>query len=294
MRRLADRIARFSDSETGGLDVDDLSIADVRAVGRRIEAAAAAFSASAAEEERARTGARELQRQKMIFMASMSHDLRSPLNALLGFSELLHAGATNFHSTQRESVHAITRSGHELLELLNDVLDSARFDAGRLPLKPGWVPAVEILTEVVRLGEEIARARHLLVDAELEPGLPPLYVDRDRTVQAVLCLFRHGARAMERGTLQLKAWVDRTQNDNPVRVAVIDRSEGIRREDRDRIFEAFRQLSRPSGRRIGGLGLGLALARSLIVAQGGDISAESEAHRGTTFTVSLPTTGPTP
>jgi signal transduction histidine kinase len=244
----------------------------------------------AAAEDRARQSIEDLQRSKTHFMASMSHDLRSPLNAILGFSELLST-SSDLTPAQRESIDTITESGGELLQLLNDVVDSARFEAGRLPLYREWTPSVEILTEAVRLGRQVIDRSDLKLEAELQPGLPPVYVDRERIVQAVLCLFRHAARAMTHGTVQLIARVARGPNGDEVRVAVIDRSQGIRAEDRERIFEAFREIAEPSGRRIGGMGLGLSLARALVNAHGGEVFCESREHEGTTFTVSLPIQG---
>ena len=254
------------------------------------------FGETVHAEDEARRIVQQMQRQKMLFMASMSHDLRSPLNSILGFSELLESGvAGELTSGQRESVLTVRRSGEELLRLLNDVLDSARFEVGRLPLRPEWTPSVEILTEAVRRGRELIAGTELEIAVELQPGLPPVYVDSDRIVQAVVGIFRHAARAMKHGTIRLRASVAAdADGEEQVRVVIADRSAGIRADDRERIFQAFREVAEPSGRRIGGLGLGLSLARELVCAHGGDVWCESREHHGTTFTVALPVTGPDP
>lgn len=270
------------------------STPELRGVSRALERLAERFQTEGSDEDRARQSVEELQRAKMRFMASMSHDLRGPLNAILGFSELLHAGEGDLTPAQRDSVGTVVKSGEELLHLLNDVLDAARFEAGRLSFYKEWTPSVEILTEAVKEGRQHCVARGLDLEAELQPGLPPVYVDRERIVQAVVCLLRHAARAMDHGAIKLTARVAQGEKGKAVRIAVTDRSEGIRAADRERIFQAFREISGPSGRRIGGLGLALSLARSLVIAQGGAIDCQTREGEGTTFTVLVPATGPAP
>jgi len=257
---------------------------------------------SASAEDVALRSVEDLRRSKTLFMASMSHDLRSPLNSILGFSELLLSGSGGpLREAQRESVQVIQRSGTDLLALLNDILDSARFEAGRLELRQEWTPSVEILTEAVRCGQELLAVMDsdphwLEIEAELQPGLPPVYVDRERIVQAVVGLFRHASRAMTGGTIRLFARVTPARDGagQVLRVDVTDRGGGIRPEDRERMFEAFHAVTSISGRRIGGLGLSLHLARSLVRAHGGDVWFDASSPEGTTFTVALPTEGPKP
>ncbi len=238
---------------------------------------------------------KKIQRTKTLFMASMSHDLRSPLNSILGFSELLLGGVGGpLSAPQRESVALIQRSGVELLELLNDIIDAARFEAGRMPLRRAWTPSVEILTEAVRQGREMIAQRagadrRFTIEAKLQPGLPPVWVDSERIVQAVVCLFRHATRAMNGGTITLEASVRRGDEQEHVQVDVSDEGGGLREPDRERIVHAFRAMTSLSGRRIGGLGLSLALAQSLVRAHGGQLSWGAHPPRGTTFSVSIPT-----
>ncbi|MEM9191835.1 MAG: HAMP domain-containing sensor histidine kinase [Myxococcota bacterium] len=277
------------------VDVTGVRTAAVLNLLNALNYASQRLESTAAEETRAAQSIEELQATKTRFLASMSHDLRSPLNAILGFSELLQDAREELTDAQRTSVKTIARSGEELLTLLNNVLDSARLAAGRLVIRREWTPSVEILTEAVRRGQMLVEGAPLEIQSELQPGLPPVYVDRERIVQAVLCLFAHAVRAMDQGTIQLIAEVAYAEHDeSQVRVAVIDRSKGIRVEDAERIFQAFRKIAEPSGRRIGGLGLGLALAKDLVNAHGGDIWADSKPHQGTTFTVAIPTDGPEP
>jgi len=259
----------------------------VAALGRR-------YRDVARDEDLARRSLEELLVSKTRFMASMSHDLRSPLNSILGFSELLLSGADgSLPAPQRESLRAVQRSGRDLLEVLNDVLDAARLDAGRLPLRRAWTPSVEILTEALAKGRELANERNIEVVSQVQPGLPPVWVDRDRVVQAVVCLFRHLARAMDGGVLRLFAGVgDDGRGGRQLRVDLVDEHGEIRDADRERLFQAFRAVKGPRGRRVGGLGLSLSLARSLARAHDGDVWFENDPARGTVFSVGIPVAGP--
>ncbi|MCA9601157.1 MAG: HAMP domain-containing histidine kinase, partial [Myxococcales bacterium] len=231
------------------------------------------------------------QREKTLLMARLTHDLRSPLNAILGFSDLLLMDSDGrLNDAQRESVMRVVSSGRELLGLLNDVLDEAKFEAGRLEFRPQWTPLVEILTDAVAAGRQLLVEKPKVeIVAEVQPGLPAAYVDSPRVVQALVGLFRHSVRLMDEGKIHLWARMGKGPGGAPVvLVDVRDTSPGIRSEDRERIFEAFSDVASASGRRIGGLGVGLALARNLVCAHGGDVRCENVEDQGTTFTVSLP------
>ncbi len=271
-----------------GLSPEDPRLA---ALATELDRFTVAIDTSSRKEDAARLAVEELQAAKMRFMASQSHDLRSPLNAILGFCELMRMGHDgDLNAAQKESLALVERSGGELLALLNDILDSARFAAGRLKLHREWTPSVEILTEAVRRGRDLASGKNLDVDAVLEPGLPAVFVDRERIVQAVTGLFRHAARAMDRGTIRMYARVARGREGAPdhVHVDVVDSGGGIRADDRERLFMAFQSVTSASGRRIDGVGLTLSLVRDLAEAHGGKIWFESEGGKGTRFTVSVP------
>lgn len=300
-RREEDDIARLA-ARIEAADTPEDAVPAARegagtALGRRLGAAVVTFAQrygdTGHQEEATRRSLEELLASKTRFMASMSHDLRSPLNSILGFSELLLSGADGpLEPGQQESLRVVQRSGRDLLELLNDVLDAARLDAGRMPLRRAWTPSVEILTEALGKGRELANERSIEVVAQLQPGLPPVFVDRDRVVQAVVCLFRHLARAMDGGVLQLFARVDDDgRGGQELRVDLVDQGGELRELDRERIFQAFQEVKGTGGRRIGGLGVSLSLARSLARAHGGDVWLETDPVRGTAFRVGLPLVG---
>ncbi|MFW5876881.1 MAG: sensor histidine kinase [Myxococcota bacterium] len=262
---------------------------------RRVDELAARHARSVAEEERAREAIEEVQQLKSRFMAYMSHDLRSPLNSIKGFAEILARGTDGpLTEGQHESVAMIRESGDALLRLVGDILDSAKLEAGQLDLVPRWIPSVEILTEAVREAKELGGGDDLQIVTELEPGLPPVHVDRERIVQAVSGILIHVARSMPKGTIRLRARVVGGDRDGEasrhLRVEVIDESASLGPDDRERLFETLRAIREPSGRRIGGLGLGLSLARGLVTAHGGDVWYERYGDRGTSFCASLPLT----
>jgi signal transduction histidine kinase len=249
------------------------------------------FAEMREQEHQARVSMEAVQRMKTNFLASMSHDLRSPLNSILGFTQLIESGAEGpVTHEQRESIQMIAHSARDLLRLVTNILDSARLEAGRLELRKAWTPSVEILTQAVAEGRRMIGDRPLEIEAELQPGLPPVYADSDRVVQAVVGLFSHAIDAMERGKIRLAARVAVSpQGDKKqLRVDVVDSGGGIRETDQATLFETFREVQQPSGKRIGGLGLGLSLARELIRAHGGDVWFETITGSGTTFSVAIP------
>lgn len=249
------------------------------------------YAQSAAEEARARGSIEDLQKLKSRFMAYMSHDLRSPLNSIRGFSEILLRGTDGpLNPSQRESVEMVRDSGEQLLRVVSDILDSAKLEAGRLELDRRWTPSVEILTEAVTQARTLAQGADIEIATELEPGLPPVLVDRSRVVQAVVGVLGYVMQAMRGGTVRLRARVlaGGPGPERQLRVEVIDVSSAIRAEDREHLFEAFRALREPSGRRIRGLGLGLSLARGLVAEHGGELWFETHGEQGTMFCVALP------
>lgn len=250
------------------------------------------FASMRAKEREGRLAMEQAQRLRTQFLASMSHDLRSPLNSLLGFATLIASGVEGpITGEQRESIQMITRSARDLLRLVTNILDSARLEAGRLSLDRAWTPASDILSQAVSDGRRMLEDRPLEIEAEFAPTLPKIYADQDRVVQAILGLFSHAIHATERGTIKVLANVYRGPpgpTEAHLRIDVIDQGAGIREADQATLFEAFREIQEPSGRRIGGLGLGLALARELIRAHGGDVWFVSKHGRGTTFMVALP------
>jgi signal transduction histidine kinase len=252
-----------------------------------VEAAALELEAEARAQERIE----EEQRSRSRFMSAMGHELRSPLNSIVGFAQMLEEGADGpLAPGPRESVVMVRRSAQELLRLLTDILDSARLEAGRLQLRRAWTPAVEITTESVHLGRNIIEGQAVEIDTLVQPGLPPVYVDRARIVQAVVAAFRHAARNKTDGVLQLRATTGRAPDGRAsLLVEVRDSARALHPDELERVFDAFGALrDTSSGQRRGGLGMALSLARNLVRLHGGEVWAESRAPEGTRYVVAVP------
>jgi signal transduction histidine kinase len=298
---LRQRVERILAGDEGSMPPAALRTVPGRGIASAVDGWAERHAQSVEDEAKARRSIEEMQRLKSRFMAYVSHDLRSPLNSIKGFAEILARGADGpLNPAQLESVEMIRQSGDDLLRLVNDILDSAKLEAGRLTLQRRWIPVVEILTEAVRQARDLATGRSITMEVEVEPGLPPVHVDPDRVVQAVVGVLAHVVRVMGQGTVHLRARVAPATGDRErhLRLEVIDASAGLRPEDRERLFEAFRAVREASGRRVGGLGLGLSLARGLVAAHGGDVWYERGGLGGgglragseTAFCLSLPLT----
>ncbi len=298
--RAEEVFARFVDRVEVGADalrippLPPTPDARLRALDATLRRRSRELAADAAAAQRAKMDIEDARQLRSRFMASMSHELRSPLNSIVGFGQILEDGIDGeLMPAQLESVLMIKRAAEELILLLTDTLDLARLEAGKLRLRFEWVPSVEILTEAVRRGRAIVEGRDVEIEAELQPGLPPVYADRDRIVQAVVALFRHAAASMQKTTVRLRA---RAALGPPgpahqLRVEFYDAVGALPEEEVERIFEAFREIAAPAGRRVGGLGMALSLSRSLVRLHGGDVWADGVQGAGTILCVALPLDG---
>lgn len=263
---------------------------EARAVLARVHAAARRVQEAAAQ---AREQARAHERSQAVrarFTAAMGHELKTPLGSIVGFSTALERRpAEELCAAQRESVAMIRRGAEDLLRLLTDLLDSAKLDVGQLTLGLAWVPSVEVLTQAVKEARAIVEGRSVTIDSTFQPGMPPIRVDRARLVQAIVGVFRHIARGLDRGVLVLGA--RRAQGPHgrsELHVEIRDPQRALGPGEVERIFEAFRAVRAPGGGRPGGLGLALSLARRLVRLHGGDIAAEADEEGGTRLVVSVP------
>jgi signal transduction histidine kinase/DNA-binding response OmpR family regulator len=224
---------------------------------------------------------------KSDFLAAMSHELRTPLNAIIGFSELLAEGGSEAADAATVATYAghIHGSGLHLLELVNDVLDLARVEAGRLELKPARFDLDALVAQTVATVRPLADQKHQTVTQELSP----LAVDADpsRVRQIVINLLSNAIKFTGDGGL---IRIGLRSDDNATAVLTVsDTGRGIRTEDIERIFEAFQQGEGelPTSHHEG-TGLGLALSRQLVEAHGGTIEVHSELGVGSEFVVRLP------
>ncbi|OYW03774.1 MAG: hypothetical protein B7Z58_02305 [Acidiphilium sp. 37-64-53] len=216
------------------------------------------------------------------FLATLSHEFRSPLEAVIGFSELLaHDGGQAPSAAQRsEYVHQILDSGRRLLALVKDILDFSRFETLVPLLRIDWVPAAQLLQNAVRgLAAEAAA---------IQPAARwQISIDYERFRQILANLIGNALKfTPPSGTIVVAA---RILDDAAVEISVADNGVGIAPQDIDRVLEPFIQLANLNGRRVSGAGLGLPIAKQLTEAHGGTLRIASIVGNGTTVTVSLPT-----
>jgi signal transduction histidine kinase/CheY-like chemotaxis protein len=288
------------DSRRAALDVAEREASlekDVIGSQRWVEAIGGLFAVSvlaalfwqwrAARELRiARRKAEAANHAKDEFLAIMSHELRTPLNGVLGMAQALQrAGLPEPHAG---SVRAILDSGSTLLTLLNDVLDLAKIEAGRVEIAPAPSSLAACLENLVRLYEPQAAQADVALRLELAPDIPEvLEFDALRVRQAVANLVSNAVKFTPRGSVTVRAAAADVCGKPGVRIAVIDTGIGIDAETQARLFEPFTQADAGVCRRYGGTGLGLAITRRLAHLMGGDATVTSEVGRGSTFTFSF-------
>lgn len=231
----------------------------------------------------AREKAEEASRQKSAFLATMSHELRTPLNGILGFAELLKYELDN--PAHREYATVIQQSGEHLLNLVNEILDLAKIEAGEMLFKRVPTPLAGLVSECVAGHQVTASAKGLGFDLNMAEGLPEqLVTDPVRLRQILNNLLSNAVKFTEQGKISLTV----RPAGQEIAFAVSDTGAGIPPESLDMVFEKFKQLESFLTREHGGTGLGLSLVRQLAEHMGGRVTLESEVGVGSTFTVYLP------
>jgi signal transduction histidine kinase len=245
----------------------------------------AAFNEMAEELQR-RAGERDqLERMKDEFVLTASHELRSPLTSVQGFAELLLLEREKLSPRQAETVEVILDNTRHLVRLLNDLLDLARSDAGRLTIKAEPTEAAGLIEEAARTMRAQFDARQQRLNMEIESGLPRIEADRDRIRQVLVNLLTNANEYCPEGAgIEVKAH----SADADLEIEVIDDGPGIPAEQLEHIFERFTRGDAGETQRVGGTGLGLAISKSLVELHGGTIEAESIPGAGSTFRVRLP------
>jgi signal transduction histidine kinase len=225
-------------------------------------------------------------RHKSEFLANMSHELRTPLNAIIGFSEVLderYFGELN--PKQAEYVKDIHGSGKHLLQLINDILDLSKIEAGRMELEVGDFDLPAALQNAMTLVRERAQRHGIALGLDVDPTLGSFRADERKFKQIMLNLLSNAVKFTPEGG---KVSVAAKLNGSAVEVSVSDTGVGIAPEDQAIVFEEFRQVGRDYTRKAEGTGLGLALTRRFVELHGGAISLSSALGKGSTFTFTLP------
>jgi PAS domain S-box-containing protein len=224
---------------------------------------------------------------KSQFLANMSHEFRTPLNAILGYTHmLLHNVTGQVTDPQRKSLSRIDSNARHLLALINDILDITRIEAGRMPLNATTFGVGELFDEVQSELEPIIKRSNLAVSTKVRGAVPSVRSDRQKVKQIVLNLLSNALKFTPAGSVTMTASFETRLRQ--VAIAVKDTGVGIPEEDQIKVFEDFRQLDSSPARGYGGTGLGLSICRRLAQILGGSIELESQAGRGSTFTLRLP------
>ncbi len=228
-------------------------------------------------------------RAKSEFLANLSHEIRTPMNSILGFSELLGLRITD--SRQRKFLEAISSSGKTLLGIINDLLDLSIIEAGHLTLRPSPVDLADIALDIRQTFSPIIMDKKLAFEIRMDPSLPgPLILDGVRFRQILLNLVGNAVKFTERGSISLLFSCSRCGRDGStdIVVSVADTGMGVDESELEAIFDSFRQQKGQDHARYGGTGMGLSITRRLVESMGGTVSLESEAGKGSVFTVLLP------
>lgn len=232
----------------------------------------------------ARDQALEATRAKSDFLASMSHELRTPLNSIIGFTGILKDGmAGPINDEQGKQLTMVYGSAKHLLELINDILDLSKVEAGRIDVVKEDFELGDLLTELSELMQPQAHAKGLQLTLEEIPSLT-LHTDRGKLRQTMLNLIGNALKFTEQGRVSVSA----KRHEGGLQIHVTDTGIGILESHQQRVFDSFRQVDMSDDRKHEGTGLGLAISRKFMHLLGGDIRLESEFGKGSTFSVVLP------
>jgi two-component system sensor histidine kinase BaeS len=245
----------------------------------------AAFNEMAEELEQEESRREQLDRLKDEFVLTASHELRSPLTSVQGFAELLMLERDSLTPRQAETVEVILDNCRHLVRLLNDLLDLARSDAGRLSIRPQPTEVAPLVADVVRTMRAQTEAGGQTLSEAADPGLPRINVEPDRVRQILVNLLTN---AHEYSPAGASIVVSARAVGAEVEISVSDNGPGIPEDQLGRIFERFTRGDAGLTQRVGGTGLGLAISKSLAEAHGGSIVAESTVGQGSTFRLRLP------
>ncbi len=228
-------------------------------------------------------------RAKSAFLANMSHELRTPLNAIIGLTEMMLNNVARFGTDKAsEPLRRVHRAGRHLLELINQLLDLSKIEAGKLELNPELVNIPRLLDEVVGTARSLADQNKNTLTVECPGGIAPMYIDALSLRQILLNLLSNACKFTKNGEVSLRvipvtddgrAWLD---------FVVTDTGIGMTPVQLDKLFQEFTQGDQTTARRYGGTGLGLAITRRLCRMMDGDVTVTSEAGKGSTFVVRLP------
>jgi signal transduction histidine kinase len=226
-------------------------------------------------------------RLKSEFLANMSHELRTPINVILGYTSLMRERIYGVLTDQQDEALSKTyQTSQHLLELINDILDLSKIEAGKMPLHLEAVFVQEVIAELSESVLPMVRGRKLTYHTEVEPELRAISTDRTKLKQVLLNLLSNAIKFTQEGSVTVVA--SPLEGGAGVRISVADTGIGIKPEHLDAIFEDFRQVDQSHTKEYGGTGLGLSITKKLLALLGGVVRVESTYGAGTRFTIDLP------
>jgi len=246
-------------------------------------------SRSEREMVRAWEEAKLANQHKSIFLANMSHELRTPLNAIIGYSEIIQEETQNFSS---ESLHSdiskIHKAGHHLLALINEILDLSKIEAGKVELFPESFNLVPLIEEIVYIIEPLLEGSDNNITFSISNINDVIYNDLIKVRQTLFNLLSNACKFTRHGLITVEVSEFEKDGDAWIRIAVKDTGIGIAKDQLNSIFAPFTQADTSTTRNFGGTGLGLTISKRYCNLMGGDLNAESETGKGSTFIMTLP------
>ncbi|MCL2724484.1 MAG: HAMP domain-containing histidine kinase [Polyangiaceae bacterium] len=282
LARRAVQRAGVADVMRGTIILHEARFSNVRALLGAIDALGGVFREFAGAQERAIEARGSTEQMRGLLLASMSHDLKAPLNAVLGFAELVRRSSLT--EGQRESLAIIEQRGRELLMLIDTILDSARAEAGELEIVSVQTDVSDVVMSAVLDARDLVVGTDVQIKGQIQPGIPTLFVDSTRIVQALTAVVMTAVRFSKKSIVEVRATLP--DEGDRLRIEVETSGEGLPHDEREKMFDAFK--SAKSARRHGALGLGLQLARSIVEIHGGTFEIDNAEGGGVILRAWLP------
>lgn len=240
------------------------------------------------EKERAKEEAETANRKKSEFLAMMSHELRTPLNSILGYSRMIENGMGGpLTEDQAKYIRNVGSSGSHLLNIVNDLLDVSKVEAGKMVISPGPIDVKPVIHEIQSMMEDLAQKNDVYISFQIQPGINTIEADPSRFKQILINLTSNAIKFNKKGG-SVSVRLNKSEDDEWLIGEVQDTGIGIPKDKQTELFKKFYQVDTTASRPHEGTGLGLALTKDLIELHGGEIRLESEEGIGSTFTFRLP------